>query len=729
VRRIIFTEIGMENYGPYTEPFILECPENSLTLITGPNGVGKTISLDAMSFTFYGITSKGERGDDVVNNIVEKNCRTWVKFKEDGGDSYLVERYHKHTKYRNTVHITRNNDDKPYKVGHKECLPEIERLICDRKAFTNTLMFGQKVKDFFTDLTDTDQKAIFWKILDLLKYGHFSKTASKELDTLGAQIRDILTKIDIANGVITNIEEQILTEIQKSKTYEIDKKTKSQGLQEVILSTKEMLKLSEDTLATLPINSINDVREKVFQLKTEMEKIAGDAGNIKTTITAEANIKVNELTAAKTEKLKEIAVIYQNLSIEVTDKKRALIDTFTESIRLITQDESVLNVEKAGEAAHISSTDDRIKELEETDLAVGSECPTCLGTIEGKALDHIAHIIKDLQDNVKIRKNNVKLLDTKSNKLSLKKKKLGDKQTIELSHISTEIEELSTKKAAELKEAEDRLISVKQQIAEMANKNLRAGIKDLEEKAKEKQIEYNAAETELRLEEEKERKKTEMEAKITKYKMTITNLEDQDRVLLEKEFDDTTLKQSKTNKQKQLKIIVDSNKKTEKVNEEIKRLEFWKEAFSKSGIPSMLIDDAVPIMNKSMKKYLDLLSNGRYIVTFDTQSQTKTGEYRDKFAVNVLDTKTRVHNRKQLSGGQTRLIDVATILTLRDLKMELGGVEFNLFAFDEIFDALDDSNIGYVCGIMNSLKSNRSLLIVSHRHQDQLEADRHIQLT
>ena len=143
----------------------------------------------------------------------------------------------------------------------------------------------------------------------------------------------------------------------------------------------------------------------------------------------------------------------------------------------------------------------------------------------------------------------------------------------------------------------------------------------------------------------------------------------------------------------------------------------------------MLIDQAVPLMNASMRKYLDLLSNGRYIVTFDTISQTKGGEYRDKFSVNVLDTKTQVNNRKQLSGGQTRLIDIATILTLRDLKAELGEVEFNLFGFDEIFDALDDSNIGYVCGILNSLKENRSLLVISHRHQDELEADNHIQLT
>ncbi|GAH13794.1 unnamed protein product, partial [marine sediment metagenome] len=107
MRKITFTEIGMENYGPYVEPFIVECPDDSLTLITGPNGVGKTISLDALSFTNYGITSKGERGDDVVNNIVGKNCHTWVRFHDSEDNSYVVDRYHKHSKYKNTARITR----------------------------------------------------------------------------------------------------------------------------------------------------------------------------------------------------------------------------------------------------------------------------------------------------------------------------------------------------------------------------------------------------------------------------------------------------------------------------------------------------------------------------------------------------------------------------------------------------------------------------------------------
>jgi DNA repair exonuclease SbcCD ATPase subunit len=225
------------------------------------------------------------------------------------------------------------------------------------------------------------------------------------------------------------------------------------------------------------------------------------------------------------------------------------------------------------------------------------------------------------------------------------------------------------------------------------------------------------------------KKKQDLESNIAQYEMNIKSNNEAIKKSKEKEFDTSTLDSLNENNKKQKIVIKESGDKIKDAETEIKRLNFWKEAYSPRGIPSMLIDQAVPLMNKSMKEYLDMLSNGRYIVTFDTISQTKGGEYRDKFSVDVLDTKTQVDNKKQLSGGQTRLIDIATILTLRDLKRDLGNVEFNIFIFDEIFDALDDSNIGYACNILNSLKEDRSLLVVSHRHQDELEADNHIQLT
>ena len=165
MHNVNITEVGMENFGPYTDPMILEFEIDSLTLLTGPNGIGKTMSLDAIPFTFYNDTTKGAKGDDLVNNVAGKNCKTWVKFNINNNDEYLITRYQKYTRFGNTVILNKNGKD--IKKGQREVLPVIEKLICSKRAFMNTLMFGQKVKDFFTDLVDSDKKLIFRELLSL----------------------------------------------------------------------------------------------------------------------------------------------------------------------------------------------------------------------------------------------------------------------------------------------------------------------------------------------------------------------------------------------------------------------------------------------------------------------------------------------------------------------------------------------------------------------------------
>ena len=150
---------------------------------------------------------------------------------------------------------------------------------------------------------------------------------------------------------------------------------------------------------------------------------------------------------------------------------------------------------------------------------------------------------------------------------------------------------------------------------------------------------------------------------------------------------------------------------------------FWKAGFSSAGIPSMLIDEAIPYMNERVEHYLDMLTNGRYVVSFDTLAETKAGEFRDKISVHVLDTQTRANSRVQLSGGQTRIIDIAIILTLGDLLSRIQNVSFNILLFDEIFDALDEQNIQYVSKVLSKIKIGKAVYIISHQHQDHLEAD------
>ena len=389
MKKITFTEIGMENYGPYVEPFILECPEDSLTLITGPNGVGKTISLDSLSFTFYGITSKGERGDDVVNNEVGKNCHTWVKFHDDEGNTYIADRYHKHSKFKNTARLTRNGEDKPYKVGHREVAAEVERLICDKKTFTNALMFGQKVKDFFTDLPDTEQKSIFWKLLDLLKYSFYRKTAKAKIDAVEKSVIDHRNKIGIALGMVEQIKEQIEDEGKKAINYEANNKILIRQYQESVATLQVTIKTTQDLLEQLPELDLKALQEIAFNIKAKLDNIGRDAEDIKKGVESEAYKKVNELTATRNEKQKEIGKKYQDLLEDINKRATKATEDSQKQIDKCNDEISKLSSKKAVSEASTSSNIERIQELESSHLEVGSECPTCLEAITADSIKNI----------------------------------------------------------------------------------------------------------------------------------------------------------------------------------------------------------------------------------------------------------------------------------------------------------------------------------------------------
>ena len=52
----------------------------------------------------------------------------------------------------------------------------------------------------------------------------------------------------------------------------------------------------------------------------------------------------------------------------------------------------------------------------------------------------------------------------------------------------------------------------------------------------------------------------------------------------------------------------------------------------------------------------------------------------------------------------------------------------NILLLDEIFDSLDDQNIGYVSTLLRTLIKDKSINIISHRHIDSIEADEVIRL-
>jgi len=729
MREITFQEVGMENYGPYIDPMIHTFTNDTITLMTGPNGIGKTMSLDAIPFTFYGITSKGARGDDVVNNVVGKNCHTWVKFKINE-DQYQVDRYQKYTKRGNTVVLNMNGVD--IKSGHREVLPEIERLICPAKSFMNTLMFGQKVKDFFTDLVDSDKKEIFRKILMLEQYILFYKETDKRLKEVNNNIDNLSNQGKIKHGILEDTLDQIKTlQALKKKFYE-DQKREIADLKRDLEDNERLTENWKKELEKLEQTEFNleTITSEIAMIKSELENFDAKYQLLFNDLNVQRDQKRYEIQSAADNAAKEV----RDTAIKAKDSIVSLKETVTLKLRELTdkckQVLHSLELKKNDLIADNRSNELRIHEINSNVLEKEfSTCPTCEQDVNEKTREGLMEKVRG-HENI-IATNNKEIASIEKQMTEAKEAHIATERDMndQIKSYQDSIDEIEQNQKDGHAKINERLTQTFQKVDDVM-KQQQANLEEKESQEKADLLKRKAEAEKLKEEAiEHQQRYDGISGKIKNLENGHAVIEANIKAEEEKTYDDNQLlkyQQREIDLKSQIKTFAAQVKQLEKRQEV---LSFWKTGFSSAGMPSMLIDESIPFMNQKVTEYLDMLTNGRYIVSFDTLAETKAGEFRDKISVRVLDTHTQANSRVQLSGGQTRIVDIATILTLGELQANMQDMKINILLFDEIFDALDDENIGYVAKVLNKLKIGKSIYIISHQHQDQVEADQTLALS
>lgn len=738
MKYVKFKRFGGKNFEIHTEPIELDV-ENGVTLVTGPNGVGKTSLFEIIPFTFFGKTTKGSTSNDVVNNYIGKDCVTFVDYdiyEEDGTvNQFRCTRYASYKSVGNSVVLSKNKEKK-FKVGHKEVIKEINKL-WSREIFLNTKFFAQKVKDFFMDLQDSDQKQIFKSILGTQDYETYKSIANKK----EKECRESLTKIDSDFQLNQNLIDECNSEInrlqnEKDQFYR-RKQENISTLENEINELRSNYKENEDNLSNFQNkddiqNDIDSHLNTRAKYKSELDSLESSKKSEVDSIIQQAEYKKSELRSNfESEKNK----LYENFNNELASReqeKRNSLKPIEAEIEELTNNKTNLTIKIGEIESEISNKDYLINTLFSDSENVINEdidyCPTCKQEI---TTDVKEHLISEL------------------NELKSKKSNLQDQLSTEKSNLQELINQIDNKKQEISKiesENDENVNSIKQNYNQQVNElqsKLNESISQvdgvLEQKKSDVEKKYSDRQQELfGLINDSDSAINELRSKIKQIDQLSQVLNDiSNKINLKlselertksEEFDEGQIKYYENKLASCREKLSNLESQKLRLDYRLQILQFWVKGFSNSGIPSMLIDEAIPFMNRTIKQYLDLLSFGRYVVTFDTISQTKAGEYRDKINVNIYDNETKADQRKQLSGGQTRLIDIATILTLSDLQAYIQNVDSNLLIFDEVFDSLDDENIQLVSKSLRQLSREKSICIISHSHISQLESDNLVQL-
>lgn len=177
--------------------------ENGLVLVEGKNGAGKSsLFADAICYCLTGITTKGDRADDVVNWNCDGDCKVSLYFTYNTRE-YRVYRYRAYSGsddkglpfgnrliyYRDDVAVEKSTMAATQNALLEETRVDIDLLKC-------TLILSQDNKFNFVDSTDKQQKEILSKIRHV-DFDDTLKAVKLKLNRIESEVLELKSKAAI----------------------------------------------------------------------------------------------------------------------------------------------------------------------------------------------------------------------------------------------------------------------------------------------------------------------------------------------------------------------------------------------------------------------------------------------------------------------------------------------------------------------------------------------------
>jgi exonuclease SbcC len=252
------------------------------------------------------------------------------------------------------------------------------------------------------------------------------------------------------------------------------------------------------------------------------------------------------------------------------------------------------------------------------------------------------------------------------------------------------------------------------QTAQSAVEELQAGLADLSENlqaaALEKerlQAEYDAKAAELAAAQAGLPDISQIEAALNNAKVTVSRVQMRLGGIRQQL---ATIEQQKQN-------LITIRQDAESIRRTIRDLELVQKAFSKDGVPAMLIEQAIPELEEQANDILSRLSDHTMGVSFPTQREFKDTKRSDKRE--TLDIRISaggaVRDYETFSGGEAFRINFAIRLALSRVLAKRAGAKLQTLVIDEGFGNQDAQGRQRLVEAINLIRQDfRKILIITH---------------
>ena len=139
------------------------------------------------------------------------------------------------------------------------------------------------------------------------------------------------------------------------------------------------------------------------------------------------------------------------------------------------------------------------------------------------------------------------------------------------------------------------------------------------------------------------------------------------------------------------------------------------EAFSRRGIPALIIEQSVYEIEQRANQLLDRLTEGKMSVQIQMVTEKLTGGTKETLEIRVNDELGTYRPYETYSGGEAFRINIALRIALSQLLAARSGVPIRTLVIDEGFGTQDQQGIQCIVDVIDKVRNDfEKILIVTH---------------
>lgn len=140
-----------------------------------------------------------------------------------------------------------------------------------------------------------------------------------------------------------------------------------------------------------------------------------------------------------------------------------------------------------------------------------------------------------------------------------------------------------------------------------------------------------------------------------------------------------------------------------------------RQAFSRKGIPSLIIEQTLPEIEERANLLLDRLTEGRMHVRLESLRDKKTGGTAETLDIIISDELGVTRPYETYSGGEAFRVNFALRIALSQLLAERSGARIRTLVIDEGFGTQDAQGVQRLIEAINSVREDfDKILVVTH---------------